>query len=91
VACACSNPAKSDLAGVKCCFFFSLAGVVFLSTISVYLGTNSPYLVLPDKSSDKQRLLPAVVEAIFMYLACMALCAYLWYSKRKARGPRPFD
>lgn len=64
----------------KICFFFSLSGVIFLSTIAVYLQSESPNLKVSLKYSNKKsELLQGVGGAIALYVACMMIAGYAWY------------
>lgn len=62
------------------CFFFSLAGVVFLSTIAFLLGSNSLYFkVSKQNEHQKPKLVEGVLGAASMYLACAVLSGWYWY------------
>jgi hypothetical protein len=65
---------------VKCCFVFSLSGVIFLSIIAYMLHKDSIYIRIDGANGKKKKeLVKGVVGAIVMYIICMLLSTYLWY------------
>mmetsp|Transcript_3032 Transcript_3032/g.3202 ORF Transcript_3032/g.3202 Transcript_3032/m.3202 type:complete len:144 (+) Transcript_3032:234-665(+) len=73
-------PKVKSTAGSICCFFFSLSGVVFLSSIAHILNSNSEFIkVGQENAHHKQKLVPGVIGAIIMYIICMAVSARYWY------------
>lgn len=63
------------------CFFFSLSGVVFLSSLAIYLGSeNYVYLQIGEiDKKQRQESLDGVIGAILMYLISMAISGRMWY------------
>jgi len=71
---------------VKTCFFFSLAGIIFLSVIAYLLGTNSVYLeVSSENSHRKPELVSGTLGAVLMYLICLVISGYIWYKTVTSR------
>lgn len=70
---------RSNLCAMSC-FFFSLAGVVFLSIIAVQLGSNSLYFkVSKENEAQKPKLVEGVMGAACMYLGCAIVSGWFWY------------
>lgn len=58
-------------------FVFSVAGVVYLSTIAYMLRKNTIYIRMTDEVNNKKpELVNGVVGAIFIYFLCA--CVSLW-------------
>jgi hypothetical protein len=71
---------------VKTCFFFSLAGIIFLSVIAYLLGTNSVYLeVSSENSHRKPELVSGTLGAVLIYLICLVISGYIWYKTVTSR------
>lgn len=71
---------------VKTCFFFSLAGIIFLSIIAYLLGTDSVYLeVSSENSHRKPELVSGALGAVLMYLVCLIISGYIWYKTVTSR------
>ena len=71
---------------VKTCFFFSLAGIIFLSIIAYLLGTDSVYLeVSSENSHRKPELVSGTLGAVLMYLICLVISGYIWYKTVTSR------
>lgn len=67
------------LTGIKVCCVFSLSGVVFLSIIGAMLLSNTIYLKVNEKNSNRK---PALAEGVFgaicIYLAIFGWTLFLW-------------
>lgn len=65
---------------------FSLAGVLYLWSISWILSTNSPYLQIGhDKTLDKRRLSKSVKTAAVLYGIVVLVCIALLWSHARVR------
>jgi hypothetical protein len=72
--------------GAKICFVFSLVAVIFLSILAFLLGKNSVYLkVGAEYQNNKAELVSGVLGAVFMYLACLGLSAFVWFRASRVR------
>eukprot|EP01035_Chromulina_nebulosa_P022211 gene22211-28760_t len=64
---------------IKVCCVFSLSGVVFLSIIGAMLLSNTIYLRVSEKNSNRK---PALAEGVFgaicIYLAIFGWTLFLW-------------
>ena len=71
---------------VKAGFFFSLAGIIFLSIIAYLLRTDSIYLeVSSENSHRKPELVSGTLGAVLMYLICLVISGYIWYKTVTSR------
>jgi len=60
------------------CLWFSLSGIIFLSSIALLLSQNSIYFkVNKDNINDKKDLIRGVLGAIIMYTICLFLSLYI--------------
>jgi hypothetical protein len=86
------SPSDSN-SWTKCCFVFSLSGVAFLSSVAVYLYSESPNIKISGRYASRKRdLLQGVGGAILMYVGLMVLSGYFWYRHISRRQQRPrFD
>lgn len=74
-----------------CCFFFSLAGVVFLFIIAFLLGSNSLYFKVSRQNElQKPKLVEGVLGAACMYLACAVLSGWYWYRNSTILPPSSY-
>ena len=65
----------------KFIFFFALSGVIFLSSISHLLRTQSLYVKVGSKSEvDKLDMADTVSEASVVYIGVMVLAAFSYFS-----------
>ena len=80
------QPLASNSSGCPmACFFFSVAGVIFLSIIASLLGSNSLYLrVGKDNTNDKTKLAEGVRGAVLMYAGCALVSGWIWWRQRSA-------
>jgi hypothetical protein len=54
--------------GVKVLFVFSLAGIIFLSSIGMLLGTDSQYIAVSESNAKrKPELAKSVMGAVLMW------------------------
>ena len=66
--------------GAKCCFIFSLLGIIFLSIIGYLLWIDSLYLkVSAANEKNKPNLVNGVLGAITMYVGTLVLSGYMWF------------
>ena len=74
-------PKSSNKYCAKFIFFFALSGVIFLSSISHLLSTQSLYVkVGPKSEAEKLSMANTVSEASFMYIGIMILAAFSYFS-----------
>jgi len=74
-------PKKKSTFCAKFCFFFSLSGVIFLSSISFLLHKDNLYVKINSKTeSQKLEIADSVSEAALMYIGVMIIYAYYWLS-----------
>lgn len=65
----------------RICFFFSLSGVIFLSSIWYLLHKEALYIKIGYRSeNEKVDIAERVGEAAFIYIGIMVLAAYSWIS-----------
>lgn len=84
----------SSLSGVKICFTFCLVAVLYLSSIAVMLGAHSQYRYIKIGSADKDKklkMVEGVTQAICMYLVCLVISGYVWYTASNQKKYRDDD
>ena len=62
------------LLGIKVFCVFSLSGVIFLSTIGAMLWSDTIYLKVSEKNSNRK---PALAEGVFGAI-CIYLVIFVW-------------
>ena len=70
---------KTKNEGAKTCFFFSISGVIFLSSIAIGVQQNLIDIEIGNNERHKGEIIEGIVGAILMYVACLGISAFYWY------------
>jgi hypothetical protein len=73
----------------QCCFLFSFAGIIFLSTIALLLKSNSPYIKISESTDDKKvELASSVMGAVYMYIFTFVVSGFMIFKPKGVQRAR---
>lgn len=76
----------------QCCFLFSFAGIVFLSTIAFLLMSDSPYIKISAATDDKKvELADSVWGAVYIYMFTFVVSAVIIFKSKGVQRARIDD